>query len=136
MSEEILERLSRFTPNAGELDRDALLFAAGRNSVRPNRGWKAVTSLLTVTQALSLALLWPSPNLTTGPSATSVAGVPRSRQAPDHVGTEADPLPPSVSSVRLCTRGSDLESRPTDVTFIEQEPPLRAIAPLPASLLN
>ena len=39
MSEPILERLSRFTPDAGGLDRDALLFAAGRESARPNRGW-------------------------------------------------------------------------------------------------
>ena len=38
MSEPILERLSRFTPDAGRLDRDALLFAAGRESARPNRG--------------------------------------------------------------------------------------------------
>ena len=34
MSEPFLERLSRFTPDAGGLDRDALLFAAGR-ALRP-----------------------------------------------------------------------------------------------------
>ena len=32
MSESFLERLSRFTPDAGRLERDALLFAAGRRS--------------------------------------------------------------------------------------------------------
>ena len=39
MSEPILERLNRFTPDAGGLDRDALLFAAGRESAaaRPVR---------------------------------------------------------------------------------------------------
>ena len=46
MSEPILERLSRFTPDAGRLDRDALLFAAGRSSARPNRGWKTLATLL------------------------------------------------------------------------------------------
>ena len=59
MSEPILERLSRFTPDAGGLDRDALLFAAGRSSARPNRGWMTLASLLAGTQALSLVLLWP-----------------------------------------------------------------------------
>ena len=66
MSEPSLERLSRFTPDAGGLDRDALLFAAGRSSARPNRGWMALASLLTGTQALSLVLLWPRPTLPTG----------------------------------------------------------------------
>ena len=75
MSEPFLERLSRFTPDAGGLDRDALLFAAGRNSVRPNRGWKTVASLLAATQALSLVLLWPRPNPPTSPSTMSVATV-------------------------------------------------------------
>ena len=52
MSEPFLERLSRFTPDAGGLDRDALLFAAGRGSARPNRGWMALATLLASTQAL------------------------------------------------------------------------------------
>ena len=61
MSEPFLERLSRFTPDAGGLDRDALLFAAGRGSARPNRGWMTLATLLASTQALSLVLLWPRP---------------------------------------------------------------------------
>ena len=61
MSEPFLERLSRFTPDAGGLDRDALLFAAGRGSARPNRGWMTLAALLASTQALSLVLLWPHP---------------------------------------------------------------------------
>ena len=61
MSEPFVERLSRFTPHAGGLDRDALLFAAGRGSVRPNRGWIALAALLANTQVLSLVLLWPRP---------------------------------------------------------------------------
>ena len=61
MSEAFLERLSRFTPDAGGLDRDALLFAAGRSSARPNRGWMTLASLLAGTQTLSLVLLWPHP---------------------------------------------------------------------------
>ena len=49
MSEEFLERLSRFKPDAGGLDRDALLFATGRASARPNRGWVALAALLAAT---------------------------------------------------------------------------------------
>ena len=53
--------LSRFTPDAGRLDRDALLFAAGHSSACPNRSWIALASLLGGTQALTLVLLWPHP---------------------------------------------------------------------------
>ena len=59
MSERFLERLSRFSPDAGALDRDELLFAAGRRSARPNRGWKALAAGLATTQALSLVLMLP-----------------------------------------------------------------------------
>ncbi len=58
MSESLLERLSRFTPASG-LDRDGLLFAAGRASARPGRPWMALTGVLAATQLLSLVLLWP-----------------------------------------------------------------------------
>ncbi len=59
MSQEFLERLSRFTPDALGLDRDALLFAAGHSSVRPNRVWTTLATLLATTQALSLVAFWP-----------------------------------------------------------------------------
>jgi hypothetical protein len=58
MSESFLERLSRFTPASG-LDRDALLFAAGRASARPSRPWMALGGTLAATQLVSLVLLWP-----------------------------------------------------------------------------
>ena len=59
MSEPFLERLSRFTPDAGRLDRDALLFAAGRSSARPNRGWIAGFGAGRHPGAVAGALLWP-----------------------------------------------------------------------------
>src|SRR5262249_5728763 len=76
MSEPILERLSLFTPDAGRLDRDALLFAAGRASARPNRGWMTLASLLAGTQALSLALLLPHSRPSVEKSTVSIADVP------------------------------------------------------------
>src|SRR5260370_244631 len=59
MPESFLERLSRFTPDGSGLDRDALLFAAGRASVRPHRGWIVAAGALAACQVLTLALLWP-----------------------------------------------------------------------------
>ncbi len=76
MSEPFLERLSRFTPDAGGLDRDALLFAAGRGSARPNRGWKALAALLAGTQMLSLALLFQLPTPPAVGFREAVANVP------------------------------------------------------------
>ncbi len=137
MSEARLERLSRFTPDAGGLDRDALLFAAGRNSVRPNRGWVAAASLLAATQAMSLALLWPRPSPPTSSATMSIATSLVPGRALEHPGSEAFPSPPDQLSARQSLLESDLEIRPAaDVNFIDQGPPLRAVAPLPTSLLN
>ena len=63
-------RLSRFTPDPGGLDRDALLYAAGRASARPSRAWPALAAALAVTQVLTLALLRPRP----APPAVQPAG--------------------------------------------------------------
>jgi hypothetical protein len=137
MSEGFLERLSRFTPDASGLDRDALLFAAGRNSVRPDRGWATLASLLAATQAISLVLLWPRPNPPAGPRDMSVATEPALPRQLAPPGAEAFPGPSHVSSARRSLLDSDLEIRPAAaVTFIDRGPPLRAIARFPSSLLN
>jgi hypothetical protein len=59
MSEPFLERLSRFTADAGGLDRDSLLFLAGRASARSGWLWKMAAVLLATTQMATLVLLWP-----------------------------------------------------------------------------
>jgi hypothetical protein len=60
MPEPIVERLSRFTPDGSRLDRDALLFAAGRASVRPMAtAWSAAVGALIACQLVTLVLLWP-----------------------------------------------------------------------------
>jgi hypothetical protein len=61
MHEPIAQRLSRFTPDATGLDRDALLFAAGRTSARPNRIWQALAGTFFAAQILTLVVLWPRP---------------------------------------------------------------------------
>lgn len=57
MSEPLTDRLSRLTPCGGP-DRDALLFAAGRASVRPSRLWPSLALTLAATQTLTIGLLW------------------------------------------------------------------------------
>src|SRR5438270_112330 len=86
MPEPIIERLSRFTPDGSGLDRDALLFAAGRASIRPNRAWMAIAGALAASQVLTLAFLWPKPATPAAlpgvpPSTPQVAEVPPPRNA-------------------------------------------------------
>ncbi len=135
MSEPILERLSRFTPDAGGLDRDALLFAAGRASARPNRGWMTLASLLAGTQALSLRSCGGTRTRSPAAGPSPSPGYPRRRRPPS-------PRVPRRRRTRACgrpaagLRESEAVDRPAgDMTFIESEPPLRAFPP-PPSLLN
>jgi hypothetical protein len=136
MSEPFLERLSRFTPDAGGLNRDALLFAAGRSSARPNRGWKTLATLLASTQAMSLVLLWPHPT----PPATSFAvPVAVARESPAIVDprTSGAWANPGLWSARHSLLELETDDRPAgDITLIDGDPPLRASGPLPPSLLN
>jgi hypothetical protein len=80
MSEPIAERLSKLTPDASGLDRDALLFAAGKASVRPSRRWQALCGVFAVSQAVTFALLfWPAPVVVSVPGVVStVANAPGS----------------------------------------------------------
>src|SRR5204863_910510 len=108
MSEPFLERLSRFTPDAGALDRDALLFAAGRSSARPNRGWMTLASLLAGTQALSLAMLWPHPTPPAGGLTMPVATAPAPPTAAEVPTSEAW-ASPGVWSAGHGLRNSETE---------------------------
>jgi hypothetical protein len=132
MSEPILENLSRFTPDAGGLDRDALIFAAGRASARASRGWQKLACLLACTQALSLAFLWPRSSPHGRGVRVDVAVAP---------AVQGDPFPIAPAHPGVWSTGEHPElwredAPPADtVTLIESEPTLRAFAPAPASLL-
>ena len=136
MSEAFLERVSQFTPNAGRLDRDALLFAAGRASARPNRGLIALATVLTSTQVLSCVFLWPHPMAPADRFAMAVAS-----RLPEPVTVDPEFSRPRAGPDMWSTRRGVLESEtanpPDDtVSLIDSGPPLRASGPLPASLLN
>jgi hypothetical protein len=136
MSEPFLERLSRFTPDADRLDRDTLLFAAGRSSARPNRGWMTLATLLASTQALSLVLLWRHPTPPATGLGVPVATLPEP-PATLEGGTSQAWANRGPWSARRSLLESETEDRPTDdVTLIDSGPPMRAFGPLPPSLLN
>lgn len=135
MSEPFLERLSRFTPHLGDLDRDALLFAAGRASARPNRLWKSLSAVLVATQALSLACLWPrSADMRRGATGLvaqhSESAKPLDRPLWKEAGESR------VWSVRHKVDELPLEDRAENFAFVDSEPTLRAFGPPPESILN
>ena len=142
MSEPIVERLSRFTPDAGRLDRDSLLYEAGRRSARPNRAWTVSTSLLAFTQVVSLVLLWPGMLPPTGERTFAVNGPP-SRAVDPGVTFEQSPSgvkdSHSLWAARRHFTESELDDQPASPDagpFVESEPPLRAFTPPAVSLLN
>jgi hypothetical protein len=131
MSESFSEHLSRFTPDGTGLDRDALLFAAGRASARPNRRWLALCGTLAASQLLTLALLcWPT---------TPVPPMPNT--APMFV--DNPPAAPSSEEPSLWSlRNRDFTTeadppRPTPLAnLVADEPPLHAFGAFPPALLN
>jgi hypothetical protein len=130
MSESFPERLSRFTPDGAGLDRDALLFAAGRASARPGRSWMALAGALAASQVLTLVFLWPRtpPASQFGPSGPPLA-VESTNPSMD---------PSSWLSLRERVFGDerDLTATPPDDSLVPADPPLRAFTAAPATLLN
>ena len=138
MSEPFLERLTRFTPDAGRLDRDALIFAAGRASARPNRGWIALAALLVGSQALSLAFLWPQagPFQSSPPIPVAMAPEPRPVGGPENTEPTEDPTLWSARHSLLDSEPSDRPGAAETGTFVESGPPLHAFASPPSWVLN
>jgi hypothetical protein len=127
MSEPIAERLSRFTPDASGLDRDALLFAAGRASARAGRGWAALALALAACQALTLACLWPRP---APPPAPAPAPAPAVEPAPPADGPAE---PPGAYYRQLLAAAEDPPKPAAGEDLVPEAPPLHAFrADLPA----
>ena len=131
MSESLAERLSRFTPDGSGLDRDMLLFAAGRASVRSGRRWKAVAAVLAASQLLMLGLLWPR-----------TSAVPLTPPTAPIVVAPLSPAPMSEDSQsswamrgRLLNDQGDLPPPAALDNLVPDDPPLRASS-APTALLN
>lgn len=131
MSEPLAEHLSRFTPNSAGLDRDALLFAAGRASVRPQRRWMAVAGTLAASQLLTLLCLWPRTPQPLPPVAPFVAS--------DSIAPETTPMQdPEWWTLRNRMLSMDLDQPTTlsDEPMVPSDPPLHAFGTPDPTILN
>jgi hypothetical protein len=133
MSESFAERLSRFTPDAGKLDRDALLFAAGRASAHPGRRWKALAGALAASQLLTLVFfLWPQtpPAVAPAPPGPATAGGP--------TGPSVAPDPSSASSLRerMFAVDANTPAAASGDSLVPDEPPLRAFGASSSTLMD
>jgi hypothetical protein len=135
MSEQsFAERLSRFTPDGTGLDRDGLLFAAGRASARPNRRWVALAGGLAACQLLTLTLLWPRPT----PSVDGVVKLP----APGEVAEPTTARPAEASELWVLNRrvllseDGDLPPATPAGMLVPGNPPLHAFTASPPAGLE
>jgi hypothetical protein len=115
MSEDVIGKLESFTPSA--MDRDAILFAAGRASVRPMRFWKWATAALFVSQLVTL-VAWLAPRSEPPPTVPAIRPVPIE-----------EPLPPTADPYSLLAlrQNPDPQSSSNDSPTTAR-PPLLAFA--------
>jgi hypothetical protein len=136
MSEPLAERLSRFTPDATALNRDALLFAAGRASVRPSRLWQALAGVLAASQLLTLVYLWPRSSLSPSNETPFVASESFQTGRVAVPASTPDPSEWRVLRQRMQDADLDYSTPPGDEPMGPQEPPLRRFGTPPPDLLN
>jgi hypothetical protein len=132
MPEPLEQRLSRLTPDGSSLDRDALLFAAGRASVRPGRRWPALAAVLACSQVLTLALLWPRP--TPPEPAPAPTPAPVAVEGPDLAPPPPDPSEQGVLRAGSLSEKGDLAAPVRAADLAPDPPPLRAFAAALAAL--
>jgi hypothetical protein len=139
MSDPFAASLSKFTPDTSGLDRDALLFAAGRASVPPRRGWMALAGVLAASQLVTLTLLGfqsARPPVVSTQGSDSIA-VPNSlpsehpEPSPDRAGRNYSPLRAQVLAAE------DKLPAPEPIEQLAPaEPPLHAFAAPPSALFQ
>jgi hypothetical protein len=132
MSEPLAERLSRFTPEGSGLDRDGLLFAAGRASARPNRRWVGLAAALAASQVLTLVSLWPSAK-TPAPAPPAAFALPGPSDAPP---PPRDPAGLAALTERLLASEGDWPPPADTGPLMGPEPPLRVSDAPPAKYFN
>jgi hypothetical protein len=133
MSESVAERLSKFTPDGSGLDRDRLLFEAGRASVRPRRGWPALCAALAAAQLVTLGLwLWPRPTV---PAAPVDHRVPLVAEGPPPAAVEEKSALWQLRAQALATEG-DLPSPACVEQPMVSTPPPPVLGTFPESLFH
>jgi hypothetical protein len=92
----LIDQLAGFTPAPAAVDRDAILFEAGKAAGRRSRVWPALTGLLAATQAATLALwmMQPLPPTVANKARAPKDERPPPRDAPPTAIAEVMPLLP------------------------------------------
>ena len=113
MPEDVTDKLAKFTPTG--LDRDAVLFAAGKAAGRGWRGWKWVAAVLAVSNTVTAAVfLWSrTPPGRDAPPATPAYLAPEVLDQPDS---------PAPASYLALMRAFDSELKPATNTSGEFAP--------------
>ena len=62
----LIDKLAQFSPAASSIDRDAMLFAAGRASAPRSQTWKALAAGLAFSQA-AMVVLWLTTSMSNQP---------------------------------------------------------------------
>ncbi|MFO0848724.1 MAG: hypothetical protein U0871_09240 [Gemmataceae bacterium] len=83
MPEDVIRKLAGFTPAPPAVDRDELLFQAGRASAPSPRWWRRATAALLVTQAVTLGAWLAGPSRTPTAVPTDIAPAPAPAMAPE-----------------------------------------------------
>lgn len=112
MSEPVIEQLGMLKPSNAGLDRDAMLYAAGRASARPRRIWPTLAGVLAITQCLMLFVIFNGNRLLDAPPATNMT------QRPE-VPAETSP---AVSIYARALRTADPEALPPTVAMVAVSP--------------
>jgi hypothetical protein len=122
---DIETKLKRLQPAASGLNRDEILFQAGRATARPSRFWKGLALVLAISQVVTLAVWFARSSRQTPvePVPTPAAVVPIE---PVVDSVPASPLDPNSYWVLMHT--TDLERRitPADDTQAPPRSPLNA----------
>src|SRR5262245_19849400 len=121
--EPLKDTLARFTPKEAGLDRDALLFEAGRESARRNPFWKAAAAALATTQAATLLFLLPlaQPSRSQGLSVAEAKPPASSARLPDS-------WRPSAEKGSLLPRNGELPPLPAGETLAASKEAFTAFA--------
>lgn len=131
MNDPFTERLGRLTPDTTGLDRDALLFQAGRASVHPKRHWPAVAGLLFMSQTATLAFF-----LTRKVEpATNVVVVPQPQSVTPAIGPENKPvsIDPREWVYRRAAQNANVDDLPTQPPIENSLPPGKVLTVLSVS---
>lgn len=129
-SDPLIDQLSRFTPDSKALNRDAMLYAAGRASVRRQWWWPVLAGLFAVSQVMVLVALWPQ----NSPTPTNASSVTPSAPIEVPLVSEPEPSIPSREPSPWLISNELPPLKPGEVT--EPDPPLWRVYSIPVELLQ